>query len=441
MIHTAEITKQFTLSSISNVMVAFKFSQSDIDKFLRKASNSKSNQKIYTFPKSIDLFYSHPNCGITSVKVLFIKSALGITFILKLRLDIQKLYSDDYSKNITLYSISRHPAWVKVMNQLLNLGFRKKIREITSNNFDILISRFQLDDLNSWKCSRIDFSINLDLDTDYRIFKGEDVEDTINQPAPRFKSYLFLSEQEKLIGRNPATIIFDRLTKSTLMPSRKDIKRIDSIKNFDQSTAAGNSCSKVICYKKLEEITAHNFSNKHDEQQQKYEQSAINIIRFEVQCRYRKIQQLIKKWNITNPTIFDFMDRDKIYDILLEQFKEVVGVENFCSLYYYKTTIEKSTLTPTKQKNLINFVKLISQARSISKAKEDFTKRDKDNRLVGTPLKKSRTIVKGSKSTFYRNLQLLSSLNLSRYPIPRDWGVNKFRNPIYQLYNIFAIKN
>lgn len=323
MIHTAEIAKNFPSPQMRNAMSAFRFSEQEIFRVtdFSNFDRSDSVSHIITDPNV-------PYFGLTQITAIRAMDYRGFPhFQIKLR--INPLGMMIRKSSIGLFK-SDYPPTITVRVNVIKLVFKYTIEAFDRGRHKDIVRSLQLDDLETWKCLRVDFAVNLNFDSDYLIFSDPQVKDSVTQPAKRFDLSKLLKKEQAVEGRNPALEIFYRLSTATALPKRKYKKYFHDKKKYEQSVANGNDSIKVICYKKFEEIVAHNVLHRVDAEQKEYEQSAVNIIRFEVQCHKGKIRTLKKKWNLPNDaSLIDFCQPEKVYELLMEEYEELIGVGNF----------------------------------------------------------------------------------------------------------------
>ena len=243
--------------------------------------------------------------------------------------------------------------------------------------------------LDSWNCRRVDYTFNFRFD---RI-------------------------QDKLL--------FLYLTKKTSLHVRRQPKRILCLKIHEQSTAEGNDSVKLLFYDKARQIE-ETYNNFPIYQKRELMLDAENIVRFEVQCKKGRVLSLQRKYRFPNRNIIHYLNEDIAQEILFDEYTKSVGRGNFFSLYWGKKEIDKSNFSAPKKLRLVQLLQLIAQARHVSIAKKQF--------IVGTRIKRTDIVVKGSAATFRHYLHDLAELGINPMLIPKDWKVTHFTNPIEQLF-------
>lgn len=153
-------------------------------------------------------------------------------------------------------------------------------------------------------------------------------------------------------------------------------------------------------------------------------EEAQNIYRIEVQClNHNKLRHIRKK--------FDLPRESNLYDYLLPVIAEwtflfyydsVIGRADYHSLAKAIKIVEETEWSKRRKENIKNWLKLIAQAKSISKARQQF--------VNGTTLGHTKTVVKGNLNTFRNYEKACRDIGVNPVTIPKDWGISYIPNPI-----------
>lgn len=268
--------------------------------------------------------------------------------------------------------------------------------QVLQNTFRDVMLRFLGDDdlnianLSEWNGIRIDYALNL-----------------------RFRT-------EKVLN------LFLEMTKKTSRYIRKKRKRLNTIPLKEQSTAEGNQSVKVMFYNKRRQVQCVYNSISAEEKQRLIDASNL-IVRFEVQCKSSKIHTLKRKYGFDNRCILNYLSEDISHELLMTEYLNSVGRGNFFSRYHAEKRINQSDFYKSKKIRLLHFLMLISRARHISNAEEQF--------ISGTYIRHNHNyvLVKGSKNTFRNYRKALESLGINSMLIPKERHITRLRNPIVQV--------
>jgi hypothetical protein len=264
------------------------------------------------------------------------------------------------------------------------------------NTFREVMSRFLVYDdgilanLSEWNCRRIDYSLNIYFDT----------ETDLN--------------------------LFLEMSKKTSRYIRKTFKRLYNIPLNQQSTAESNQSVKVMFYHKRRQVQCVYNSIPAEERRRLIEASNL-LVRFEVQCKSSKTHTLKRKYGFDNRCILNYLNEDIATEMLLTEYLNSVGSGDFYSRYHAEKIIKQSRFCKSKKTRLLHFLMLISRARHISKAEEQF--------ISGTYIRHNHNnvLVKGSKNTFRNYRKALESLAINPMLIPKERHITYLCNPIFQI--------
>lgn len=84
--------------------------------------------------------------------------------------------------------------------------------------------------------------------------------------------------------------------------------------------------------------------------------------------------------------------------------------------------IQETKWSSRKKENIKRWLQLIAQARSVSRARDQF--------IEGTILKNTQTLVKGTHNTFTNYIKACREIDVNLVTIPKDWKIKYIPNPI-----------
>lgn len=148
-------------------------------------------------------------------------------------------------------------------------------------------------------------------------------------------------------------------------------------------------------------------------------EAAKNIIRFEVQCKYRKMYSLsnrAKEAGNTKTNKFEnLLSDDACKSAINDYFNKVIGKGDWYTLQGAIRIIESYNFNKQRKRRLIDALQLVNKCRSVATAKASFQ---------GDDLK-----------AFKETLKDLSELGINPVTIPKDWGVKHISNLLYTYYD------
>ena len=217
-------------------------------------------------------------------------------------------------------------------------------------------------------------------------------------------------------------------------PSKKYSVGVYSKKDFRNVQMQGS------LYMRNKSVTI-NFYDKKDEQENAYMwgnsnkqdiMDSQNLLRFEVQCKRYKTNSLKQKYNFSSKCLSHFLCEYMAKNLILHYYNEIIGPGDYYKLNEAEKIINSSDYRNSTKENCINMLKLISDSRSIWKAREDFVK--------GKVIKNTDIYVQGSLATYQRRLKQIRNLNINPVAIPKDYikfPMRMIENPIKQIEDAF----
>ena len=152
-------------------------------------------------------------------------------------------------------------------------------------------------------------------------------------------------------------------------------------------------------------------------------EEARNIFRVEVQCRGKsKMEQIRKKHLLPKvASIYDYLDAEIAETVLTYYYEKVIGYGDYYSKYEADKIIDATNWTKRKKENIKDWLQLVAQARSVSKAMEQY--------VVGTKIKNTNKVINGSSASIKNYMSALAEINVNPVTIPKDWNIDNIPNP------------
>ena len=433
MVHTCELFLDLrTLENSIDVLEKFGFSYDSAFSYLEESFNGvHNNASIITTTA-----YDYPNSGIHEIRINWYRfreyGDITTRYHLVIRMEPQMMITQ--RRVIDLFAVNP--------DNLQRL--RNSFHDVMSNIIDDPNS--YLTDINSYSCRRIDYAINLDFSNGYDTFDRNirATDETGNAATNGFfdnNNHLYrtaFSEDlndaaEIFFCFTGATSTYCRRRKRTMWrESSQPYIDFEHIPDREQSTAEGNKSCKIHFYCKAAEVR----NIYRDNDPQAYAQAIAdskNIIRFELQCYPNKVRGLKNTWQLEDRSLMNYLQPQFIRDLLIKNYRQTIGLEDFYSFYHAQKIINSSNRRAATKTKLINTLRLIAQARHVSKAKEQF--------IRGTRIKHTDIIVGGGEKdtaeTFNRYLRNIRELGINPFIIPKDWHITRYRNPVYKIHEAF----
>lgn len=290
---------------------------------------------------------------------------------------------------------------VKINPKLLT-GVRGYITAATINDMETAIANFNkeskklspiLPSFTAYKLKRIDYCVNFDLE----------------ELAP---------------GCSPELIM--ELIKKSEIPARfKEWTTYDDTAHRKMSMPGSfylrNSSVHINCYSKYMELLEKSKERKsrgYEPIPQEFMELSKNIIRFEIQCKYRKTLKLSADAQMGGATDVNkygaLLDSRTCACIVANYFEEILGRGNWYSLQEAIRIIRTHGYNRQKEQRLVEALQLVNQCRGVSKAMA--------------------TLQEGERDAFKRTLKDLSGLRINPVTIPKHWGIKYIQHLLYS-YN------
>ena len=228
--------------------------------------------------------------------------------------------------------------------------------------------------------------------------------------------------------------LYLEMAKKTFSDNRKK-----SYNTHNNNIYARNK-SKLFClYDKENKYRTINRYNNLDELNDLINESQ-NIVRYEIGIINPNKEWLQKNCNFYPPDssicgyeykcgLLPYLSEQVSQKILLDEYQKHIGTGNWYSDYYLYNHIQNlEGISKTIKKRLIDIIHIISQSRSIEKARQNYIKGN-------YTLAKTREIIKGSKTTFNNSIKLLQSFGLQPLRIPERRKKTFVQNPYIYIIN------
>lgn len=183
-----------------------------------------------------------------------------------------------------------------------------------------------------------------------------------------------------------------------------------------------SSSVNINCYCKYMEMQKRSLEREHKHLTpipQATLNTAHDIIRFEVQCKYSKMYTFSKRaeqlGNKHDNKYNDLLTHESCNSIINDYYFKIVGKGDWYALNEAVHRIESQHFNHQKEKRLIDALYLVNRCRSLAKAKATY----KGNDL----------------NAFKRTLKDLYSLNINPVTIPKHWGIKYIPNLLQAYHN------
>lgn len=327
----------------------------------------------------------------------------GTSIILPLNLRIS--YQDkDYGIKWEIRSDSQKDTYKEyivgvIINPKILGGIQDYITAATYNDIDAAINNFNsisksispvLGTFEQYTLKRVDYCINFSLN---ELAPGCSYEQVIN-----------------LIKRSDIPPHFDLWTEYDPVSHRMKCKY--------GSFYLMNGSVCINCYSKYIELQDRRKKNGFDSVSPATMDAARDIIRFEIQCKRRKIYALSHRNNgneITLPNQYQKLFTHKYCtDIIYNYYKKVIGMGDWYTLQEAIRMVKSHGFNSQRENRLIEALQLVNERRSVPKAKLACQGHD----LM---------VFKGS-------LAELNSLRINPVTIPKEWGIKHIPNLLNEYF-------
>ena len=236
----------------------------------------------------------------------------------------------------------------------------------------------------------------------------------------------------ELVSGCSSELIMDLIKRSDIPLYYKEYMEYDStahrMKSKPGSFYLMNKSTNINCYSKFMDLQQRS----EDREKrgltpipQKTLDFAQGIIRFEVQCKYRKMyvaSNRAKKSGNRNRNKYETLLSDEVCkETINYYYNKIIGKGNWYTLQVAIQKIKQQRFHKQKENRLIDALQLVNQCRSLAKAKALY----KGNEL----------------KAFKQTLNDLSLLGISPVTIPKDKGIKEIPNLLYTYYDKIQKEN
>lgn len=220
--------------------------------------------------------------------------------------------------------------------------------------------------------------------------------------------------------RDPIQIM-NFIKRSDIPPHYEEWMKYDStahrMKSKPESFYLKSKSVNINCYSKYLQLlnkSKENVEKKKPPIDQETLDASRNIYRFEVQCKYHKINSMSQKAKEAGDRNVNkyksLLDPILCITIISNYYEKVIGKGDWYTLSKAVQIIKSKGYNCQKEQHLINALKDVSRCRSLAKAK------------ASCPIEKI--------GAFTRTLNQLEALNINPVTIPREWHIEYIPNLI-----------
>lgn len=149
-------------------------------------------------------------------------------------------------------------------------------------------------------------------------------------------------------------------------------------------------------------------------------QEAEEIIRLEVQCKKRKVNNLKQYYQVVGKSLLEFSREELSEKVLLSYYKKTVGFEDYYTLQEARRLIRESNYKRKDQERMIEALELINLKRSIWKARGEY----EDN-----------------KKRFNEAIRRIKKMGINPVTIPVGWSIQKLPNLLKEMTVVYDPNN
>ena len=220
---------------------------------------------------------------------------------------------------------------------------------------------------------------------------------------------------DELVPGCLARQIMNLIKRSNIPPNYDEWKEYDTVahrtKDVKSSFYLVNRAVDINAYLKYDELLDR-MEKGYPPIPERVLEDSKSIIRFEVQCKRRKIYELIEKLDVKDDSEINkykhLLHPQVCKEIISRYFFEIVGKGDWYSLSQAVKEIYAHDFNKQRSKRLIETLHAVSRCRSVHKAKKSCPKVEEE--------------------AFSRTLKELSSLGINPVTIPQAWGIKQIPN-------------
>ncbi len=211
----------------------------------------------------------------------------------------------------------------------------------------------------------------------------------------------------------------DLIKRSDIPYHYKEWREYDSVSHRMKSKPGSfylmNNSVNVNCYSKYmkyQDQSRKNIENGRPPISQATMDASRDIIRFEIQCKYRKVYSLSHGEKEPEGTTFNQYRQLLAHEVCIDKiesyFRKTIGRGDWYTLQGAIQRVKAQHFNRQKEDRLIDALKLVNDCRSVPRAKAAYQGHDLD--------------------AFKRTLKELASLGINPVTIPKEWGIKHIPN-------------
>ena len=220
---------------------------------------------------------------------------------------------------------------------------------------------------------------------------------------------------DELVPDCSAQQIMNLIKRSNIPSHYEEWKEYDHVahrmKSVKSSFYLMSGYANINCYLKYDELLERS-QNEHLTVPEHMLETAKSIIRFEVQCKRKKIYDIIEKLGVKDDGEINkyhhLLNPQVCKEIISRYFFEIVGKGDWYSLSQAENVICSHDFNKQRNDRLIEALHTVSRCRSVHKAKELCPKVEVE--------------------AFTRTLNELSVIGINPVTIPQVWGIKQITN-------------
>lgn len=289
--------------------------------------------------------------------------------VLEIRLNPKRL--SDKHQYVEVSDHGDYKTISKAFKKLLN-PVKRAYKQIRLSGFNRFISPFVFDDVSIYKVDRIDYCVNI--------------------RTPHMDRYM------ELIRRADKPKTFEMCLEDNPRTKRKE--------PYKNAFRIENQSVLVHFYNKRFQM-AQVFGDKFPDLRE-----AEQIIRLEVQCKKRKVNNLKYYYGIEGRSLLDFSREELSEKVLLSYYEKTVGYEDYYTLQEARRLISDSDFKLKDRECMIEILELINRKRSVWKARDEY---------------------EGRKKRFNEAVKHIKKMGINPITIPAWWKIQRLPNLLHEI--------
>lgn len=163
-------------------------------------------------------------------------------------------------------------------------------------------------------------------------------------------------------------------------------------------------------------------------------EQALNLLRFEVQCKSPKVGYLRKNKELDSRQLRYFFCTKIAESVLLSYCRRVYKIGDYYSYHAAETRMKRLGVSKRRINACENVLRVIAQTRSISEARNQLTAEGLIIKNTNPPVQ-----LRYSSEQFGRNCKILSGMNINPVTIPREWKIRYLPGVLSFLEQAFRV--